>query len=282
MHPEQKLNAENADRTRIATNDSTFTADKQNHCALKYLFISGFLLAILAFGCSDPASEETSSQDLIDDDTNGAAVAVKPDTNEDLQVFAAFLPKGSVIFDTVCGDLNKDGAADCVLIIKGTDPGFFVDDEYRGRLDRNRRGILVLLNKNGNYELIVKNYSCFSSENEDGGVYYAPELDVEILNGNLYVNYLHGRYGYWKYTFRYQNADLELIGYDASSSRGPVINSETSINFLTKKKQEKVNVNENAEGGDEIFEETWTDVAVTKLIRLSEIENFDELDTSQW
>ena len=192
-----------------------------------------------------------------------------------------YLPKGYVIFEKIIGDLNKDGIEDCVLIIKGTDTSKIIKDEYRGKLDRNRRGIIVLFNKKDHYELTVKNYNCFSSENEDGGVYFAPELSVEIKKGNLHVHYGHGRYGYWQYTFRFQNSDFELIGYDESNG-GVVIESETSINFLTKMKQKKVNTNENAQGGDEVFKETWKKISVNKIIKLSEIKDFDELDMSEY
>jgi hypothetical protein len=188
-----------------------------------------------------------------------------------------FLPKGYILFEKIKGDLNKDGLEDCVLIIKGTDTSKFVEDKYRGRLDRNRRGIIVLFNKKDHYELAVKNYDCFSSENEDGGVYFAPELDVEIKKGNLCFHYAHGRYGYWRYIFRYQHSDLELIGYEESNG-GPVIESEISINFITKKKIEKVNVNKHAEGGDEVFKISKKTINIQRLIQLSGIRDFDELD----
>jgi len=194
-----------------------------------------------------------------------------------------FLPKGYVIFEKINGDLNKDGVADCVLIIKGTDTSKIVTDEYRGKLDRNRRGIIVLFSKNGHYELAVKNYDCFSSENEDGGVYYAPELSIDISKGNLLVSYEHGRYGYWVYTFRYRNSDFDLIGYDLSSDRGPIIEHMVSINFLTHKKEEKVNTNEEAEaGGEEVFKVTRKDIKTTNLIKLSKIKDFDELDMTDY
>ena len=67
-----------------------------------------------------------------------------------------YLPKGYVIFEKIIGDLNKDGIEDCVLIIKGTDTSKIITDEYRGKLDRNRRGIIVLFNKKDHYELAVK------------------------------------------------------------------------------------------------------------------------------
>ena len=37
------------------------------------------------------------------------------------------------------------------------------------------------------------------SLNEDGGVYYPPELAVEIKIAELKFLYGHGRYGYWEY-----------------------------------------------------------------------------------
>ncbi|AUC15918.1 hypothetical protein BTO06_15900 [Tenacibaculum sp. SZ-18] len=189
-----------------------------------------------------------------------------------------FIPKGYALFEKYFGDLNKDGLDDCVLIIKKTDTTNIVTNRFDKKVDRNRRGIVVLFKKEKGYELADKNYSCFSSENEDGGVYFPPELWIKIENEKLYIHYGHGRYGYWEYTFRYQNSNFELIGYDSSSNRGPVTNTETSINFLTKKRLIKENSNENAEGGDETFKETWNKIKIENLIKLSEIKDFDELD----
>ena len=188
-----------------------------------------------------------------------------------------FIPKGFVLSSTSIGDLNKDGIDDKVLLVKGTDKGAFEKNEYGELVDRNRRGIIVLFKKDNQYEQVLKNLNCFSSENEDGGVYYAPELSLEIGKGNLYVNYAHGRYGYWKYTFRYRKGDFYLIGYD-NSEGGAVVEKETSINFLSKKKQVKENVNENAQGGDEVFKETWTNITVNKLLKLREIKDFENFE----
>lgn len=217
-------------------------------------------------------SDTTTTNHLTTDQRNGVVDRKKYPTD--------FLPNGFVVFERINGDLDKDGIDDCILIIKGTDKRKVVTEEYRGRLDRNRRGLIILLKKADQYELAVKNYTCFSSENEDGGVYYPPELAVEIQKGNLVIHYAHGRYGYWAYTFRYQNSDFELIAYEQSDNNCTVVNEVKHINFLTQKKQVKVNTNANALGGDEDFQVTRKPITVNKLIQLSTITDFDELDMS--
>lgn len=195
-----------------------------------------------------------------------------------------FLPKDYKIYEKISGDLNKDGVEDCILVIKGTDTNNIDTDEYRGRLDRNRRGIIILFKKKDNYELITKNYNCFSSENEDGGMHYPPELSIGIASGNIIVSYQHGRYGEWKYTFRLNNHDFELIGYDHGEYSGAILNRETSINFLTKKKKVVDNTNENLEqqAGEEILKTTWMNIKYDKPVKLSTIKDFDNLNMSTY
>jgi len=249
----------------------------------RYLFFSALFFTFIANnGCSNKKHDQAATLPTPASDTsNTAAGKTLPATNP-VKDPASFIPKGYVLFEKITGDLNKDGLPDCVLIIKATDPAKLVKDEYRGELDRNRRGIVILFNKNNGYELAEKNYDCFSSENEDGGVYFAPELSATISKGNLYLSYGHGRYGDWSYTFRFNNTGFELIGYDASHNNGPVINRQTSINFLTGKKQEKVNTNENADSGEEVFKETRTGIPVKALIKLADIKDFEELDRHEW
>lgn len=192
-----------------------------------------------------------------------------------------FIPKGYIVFREFFGDLNKDGIEDCVLIIKDTKLENIVINRFETEVDRNRRGIIVLFKKGNGYELAVNNYDCFSSENEDGGVYMPPDLDIRLEKGNLILHYAHGRYGYWAYTFRHQNNDFELIGYDYSENFGPVTQSFTSINFLTKKKLVKTNLNPQDDVDEEVFESKWSKIEVDKLIKLSEIDDFDELNVDK-
>ena len=203
----------------------------------------------------------------------------------DQQRITDFIPKGYKLFEKISGDLNKDGLEDCVLIIKATRKDGFERD-YEGKLiDRNRRGIIVLFSEEKGYKVAVKNYNCFSSENEDGGNYFSPELWVEERKGNLYLRYCHGRYGYWEYCFRYQGSDFMLIGYEAYHDRGPVVLFKTSINFLTGIVYDDENINADKYDADsdddseidEVFKRTVVKLKKKPLMKLSEIEDFDEL-----
>jgi hypothetical protein len=124
----------------------------------------------------------------------------------------------------------------------------------------------------------LENRQCFESENEDGGVYFPPELWVEIKKGNLYIHYGHGRYGWWEYTFRYRNSDFELIGYDDEDFYSRMA---TSINFPAKKMLKKVCLKNR--GDDDCadccagYKETWkNDITFKAPIPLREIKEIDD------
>ena len=131
------------------------------------------------------------------------------------------------------------------------------------------------------YQVATENLACFSSENEDGGVYFAPELGVSIVNGVLNLHYAHGRYGYWTYKFRYQNGDFELIGYESSENRGPVVLREISANLSTKRMRVRENTHPGSDGNSEDkFTETWTTISLSRRITLKTVKDFDELDVA--
>jgi hypothetical protein len=217
-------------------------------------------------------SEDIPSADSVE-------VALDSPTQIDLKANPSeYLPETFFIYDRIAGDLNKDGIADSVYVVKKIDSENIVENDFGEIVDRNRRGIMIFLKQNDGWELVVENLTCFSSENEDGGVYYPPQLTVVLKKGNLYIEYEHGRYGYWTYTFRLNNADFELIGFDSSENYGPITNRETSINYLTKRKLTKENINaDTEESGDEIFEDTWEDIDVKELLLISKIVDFDTL-----
>lgn len=205
--------------------------------------------------------------------------------NPKTSIFKDFIPKGYVIFEKVYGDLNQDGVKDCVLIIKKTDKRKIVNDELRGKLDRNRRGIIILFKTNDSFQLACKNFDCFSSENEDGGVYYAPDLSVSIKKGKLFINYEHGRYGNWNYIFKYQFNEFELISYNedykSEFDSDEILFDEMHIDFINKKKLIK-EVKGLDSQDNEIYKHIWKKIRVDSLIKLKDIKDMDELDMSKY
>lgn len=226
----------------------------------------------------EPISNETIS--LLEE--NPPTEIAEEDKKEPILLpdgLAALVPDDFAVTEVVSGDLNKDSREDYVLIIKDTDKENIAQNRFEEVADRNRRGIIIAFKEGNGYKKVVENRSCFSSENEDGGVYFPPELSVHInKNNNLEINYGHGRYGHWGYMFRYQNKAFELIGYHASENRGPVELSKVSINFSTKKKKISVNTNPEGDSGEEVWEEKWEDSEIDELVNLQDIEDFDYLE----
>ncbi|WP_448907280.1 hypothetical protein [Hoylesella shahii] len=241
--------------------------------------ISYFLFALAFITSCKQAKNVNNNSSMLPKDTVQTVSKPATEPQPDLKTNPLeFIPNGYELFSRTEGDLNKDGKPDVVLMIKGTDKSKWVDDEYRGRLDRNRRGLIILFKRDGGYELIAENDECFSSENEDGGVYYAPELSLEINKNTLVLHYAHGRYGYWQYIFRYQNNDFELIGYYGSSNRGPIVLYITDVNFSTRTCVYKENINADDDEAEEEFKVKTIKFKRKNLIKLTEITDFDELD----
>ena len=216
----------------------------------------------------------TSKQGLVQNSVR-LATAPKMELKTDPK---AFVPKGYSLFQQYKGDLNKDGKPDVVLMIKGTEKSKWVDDECRGRLDRNRRGLIILFKRKNGYEQILRNDTCFSSENEDGGIYDAPELELYIIKNTLHIYFAHGRYGCWNYIFRYQNNDFELIGYNHNRCIRHVTYYNLDINFSTRTRVYEENLNADDDEKEERFKVTKSKIKRRKLIKLSEIADIDKLN----
>ena len=190
----------------------------------------------------------------------------------------ALVPAGYVVTEKIQGDLNQDGQADSVLLVKATDKSKFVPVAGQGVLDHNRRGLVIAFKREGQYQLALLNVDCFSSENEDGGAYFAPDLSIDIVQGRLLLHYAHGRYGYWRYAFQYRDADFVLIGFDASSNRGPTVLETLSVNLLTRKSVKRVNINQDKEDAEEKYQEKWRRLNLRPPIRLKDVKDFDGFD----
>ena len=192
-----------------------------------------------------------------------------------------FMLGDSRIMDVMQSDLNGDGLDDVVLLVKDTKPDGFQPDQWGNAIvDKNRRGLVAFLKTDDGYQKVLEHKTIFSSENENGGIYFPPDLMVSLKKDILTIYYGHGRYGAWSYTFRYdQKGDFALIGFDSQNNRGPIILYTTSINFLTGKKKILTNPDEDNEDWDiKDFKETWEKLPKAKIIKLSEIEDIDELN----
>jgi len=225
---------------------------------------------------TNKVQEQTIAETIFDGDR-------KPLSSPNIELNAKnpedLIRSDETVFGKIFGDLNSDGDEDCVIITKQTKKDMIVED---GK-DRNRRGLLIAFREKGeHYKTALAIPDCFSSENEDGGVYFPPELSLQIRRGNLIIHYAHGRYGWWQYVFRYRNNVFELIGYDVVEMFGPVLRKSESINFLTKKKQTKTNTNLDGDEDDEIIEEIWECINIDKLVRLPDIKDFDDFFISKF
>ncbi|WP_322550601.1 hypothetical protein [Flavobacterium psychraquaticum] len=246
---------------------------------MKNSLILGLIITftITTIGCKKSNSDRSSivvNDSIPDNDAAADSYRMKPSN---------FIPDDCALYEQITGDLNKDGLEDYVLIIKGTDKEKILIEENSINLNRNRRGIIILFKKEEGYELILRNLDCFSSENEEGSAYFDPELTVSIKNGNLEIKFGHGKHGFWNYTFQHKNDDFEMIGYFMSASNGTTIKSETTINYLTQKKLIKTNTNNNKKAGfgEEIFKEKEENIVIKKIIKLSDIKDFDEFSAPE-
>lgn len=210
----------------------------------------------------------------------GTSTALGQEFKKGIPKFATnphgFIPTGYALQEELKGDLNKDGLEDVVLLIKSTAPdnlevSKYYDDRY---LDLNRRGLIIAFKKDKVYELKLLNAEVFDSDEEEGSDYFSPDIAFEIKKGNLHIRYMHGRYGFWEYNFNYRQGAFRLIGYEFSSNRGPVVLTETSINFLTNRKLVRKNEEEKHDLESSVFTEEWFDVDYD-VITLDEIEDLE-------
>ena len=143
-----------------------------------------------------------------------------------------FLPESTILFSQIEGDLDGDGDDDVVLITKETKSSGIVENDYGDMVDRNRRGLVILETLNEGYRLLLDHRECFESENEDGGVYYAPELYVSIEESQLICGWGHGRYGYWRYIFDYAGGDFALAKYFSQSLDNMGVPDEYEVDYV--------------------------------------------------
>jgi len=159
----------------------------------------------------------------------------------------AFVPAGWRLESKVSGDLNADGQADIVLVLREDNPRNVVDARGHGgpeRYDTNPRILAVAFgNAARGYDLALANHTLVGRTTEPS---QQDPLDpdgiqaggIEIMRGALQVTlgYFAGDMGHKTYTFRFRNGGFALIGYDSvnvTRSKGTI--DQISVNYSTRR-----------------------------------------------
>lgn len=199
-----------------------------------------------------------------------------------------FVPKNWKIIKQVQGDLNKDRKEDVVLVIEENNPENIIKNEGLGssELNLNPRTLLIIFKTQNGYELKEMNKTFIPKENDEESPCLMDPLvegDIQINKGVLLLSLNYwlscGSYGISRdtYTFRYQNGEFELIGFDsmeASRSSGEII--EHSVNFSTKKMS--ITTGENLFGNPDEEEEIEPEIKTEwKTFKLKKLKNLKTL-----
>lgn len=238
------------------------------------------------FYCSEPTlalGERTNSVMakgiLVRQGSASERKTVKPrNIHVEQQGTARFIPNGYKLIKKIYGDLNKDGYRDCVLLIKATHKDHIKTDSDGNVIDRNRKGLVVLLNKKGKYQLASKNLNFLMPDKgyKDGNP--SDSLSVNIRDGKLYIFYNEKDIGDKSFCFRYQGTDLVLIGADFSFTYGEELPlTIESYNFLTRVSSHENQIANFHEDVDATYEWEAGRLKKKPLIKLSEIHALEDL-----
>ena len=198
----------------------------------------------------------------------------------------SFVPKGWKVISLSKGDLNKDGLTDEAFVIQNTNPKNIIANE-EGRmggnmLDINPRMLIVVFRMpTGSYKLVVSNRAFIPTQNDkESSCLLDPLLEsdgVTIDKGQLKISYKYFySCGGWEvtlttYTFRHQNEQFELIGYDDySMHRSTGEEQSSSINFSTLKQR-------SSSGGNVFSEEKNNPKTVCQKIKPVKLLSLDLL-----
>jgi hypothetical protein len=159
-----------------------------------------------------------------------------------------FVPSGWILEAQASGDLNRDGNADLVLVIRQNNPANVIEDfEGLGEkpFDTNPRILAIAFwdKPSGHYNLQLENHTLIPRRTEPAAEDpFNKESGIAIVRGGFQVRLSwFMTAGGWEtfnaaYTFRYDAGRFELIGYDRDTvHRGSGETRAVSINYLTGK-----------------------------------------------
>ncbi|WP_175909558.1 hypothetical protein [Burkholderia metallica] len=156
-----------------------------------------------------------------------------------------FVPKGWKLEFQTKGDLNGDGRDDLALVLRDNDPANVISDDgmCESPFDANPRILVVAFAQpDGQYALALRNETLIPTRESPCLADALEEGNVSIDRGTLQVRL--GRFasaGSWEmgsttYTFRWQDRNFMLIGYDNFSvMRNTGAVRTLSVNYSTGK-----------------------------------------------
>lgn len=158
---------------------------------------------------------------------------------------AGFVPAGWTLEYRIEGDLDQDGRADLALVLRQQDPRNIIEHDGFGPspYDSNPRILAIAFARPSGYVLAAQNHTLIPRP--DSPVLsdaLAEGTGVSIQRGALRVGlYSFSSAGSWSmgtttFTFRWQEGDFALIGYDRDSMmRNSGQTEGLSVNFSTGK-----------------------------------------------
>lgn len=179
-------------------------------------------------------------------------------------------------------DLNKDGQLDMVMVVRNRDARNVIrpdDCESCMPVDINPRMLVILFAEGKSWRLIKQNTTFIpkvsvhmDSQDPFNGVVYG---EVYAGNGNfaIRIGWFGGSMGYNIYTFRWQNDDFYLIGYDVfAHHRTSGEERNHSYNFLTWR--ENIVTETPVDDGKTdktVSKSVWKDLKKQPLLKLDQI-----------
>ncbi|MBR5433095.1 MAG: hypothetical protein IK117_01505 [Bacteroidales bacterium] len=125
-----------------------------------------------------------------------------------------------------------------LIFVKGNSPQYFEKDDFDSTktYNRNPRGVLLVKNTGFGYKIITQNLDFLDSGEENGGVYFAPELSIGVSQKKLIIDYNHGRYGNWGYEYSFNGTDFIVSNRYSNASSSGIAEDITRlcINFTEK------------------------------------------------
>lgn len=196
---------------------------------------------------------------------------------------SGFVPAGWSLERQARGDLDADGQADLLMVMRQGDAANVLHNDGLGveTFDTNPRLLAVAFAAAGCYRLALQDHALIPLPDSPVMDDYLDGADsIGIARGGFFVT-LHqwASAGSWstsntRFSFRYQQGCFRLIGYDDDwTHRGSGETVNTSVNFLTRKARIDTGSIEN-----DTVETRWETLAPGKPPCLAEVGNGFEFD----